>query len=294
MAPITRVLNALPTPLAGSIAHQLWRSLGAPEAVRDRDRAVHERAERGELEVHGARVVTYRWGSGRGVILLVHGWRSRASRLSALVEALEPHATVIAFDAPGNGDSAIGDRAARFATVLDYAEAIQQLGERHGEFHAIVAHSLGALGAFIAVNEGVAARRIVSLAAPHDGDSIMHTFAAQLGLSARVERRLRHLVETRTFAIVDDPWTRLVARISDPRVPLLVVHDEQDRVVRPVQADLIAADHPGPVEVLRTSGLGHARILTDPDVLRAVTDFVTAPIPSRAEPGSVQRTALSR
>jgi pimeloyl-ACP methyl ester carboxylesterase len=277
MPPITRALNALPTPVAGAIAHRIWRGLGTPESVHERDLEVHARAQRGQLEVNGSSVVTYRWGAGPRVILLVHGWRSRASRLSAIVRALEPHATVVAFDAPGHGDSG-----GRFATVLDYAEAIHQLGERHGEFHAIVGHSFGVLSAFLAVREGVATRRIVGISGMHDAETgIMHAFASQLGLSPRVSARLRHLVEARTFAVVDDPWERFTTRIDDPRVPLLLVHDDLDRTVLPVAADLIAAAHPGAVEVLRTKGLGHARILSDPAVLDAIEAFVLAPIPSR-------------
>ncbi len=278
MPPVTRALNALPTPVAAAIAHRIWRNLGTPESVHARDLDVHARAQRGQLEVNGSSVVTYRWGSGPRVILLVHGWRSRASRLSAIVRALEPHATIIAFDAPGNGDSA-----RRPATVLDYAEAIHLLGEHHGEFHAIVGHSFGVLATFLAVREGVATRRIVGISGMHDAETgIMAAFAEQLGISPRVAAGLRHLVETRTFAVVDDPWSRFTTRIDDPRVPLLLVHDDLDRTVHHRAADLIAAAHPGPVEILRTSGLGHSRILSDPSVVAAIEQFVLAPIPARA------------
>lgn len=278
MPPITSALNALPTPLAGAIAHRIWRGLGTPESVHERDLDVHARAERGQLEVNGSRVETYRWGNGPRVILLVHGWRSRASRLSAIVTALESHATIVAFDAPGNGDSP-----GKFATVLDYAEAIHQLGEQHGEFHAIVGHSFGVLATFLAVREGVATRRIVGISGMYDAETgLMRPFASQLGLSPRVGARLRHLAESRTFAVVDDPWSRFTTRIDDGRVPLLLVHDDQDRTVLPVAADLIAAAHPGPVEVLRTSGLGHSRILSDAAVLGAIEEFVRAPVAARA------------
>ena len=277
MRPVTRALNALPTPVAGAIAHRIWRGLGTPESVHERDADVHARAERGQLEVNGSSVVTYRWGAGPRVILLVHGWRSRASRLSALVRALEPHATIVAFDAPGNGDSP-----GKFATVLDYAEAIHLLGEEHGEFHAIVGHSFGVMASFLAVREGVATRRLVGISGMHDAETgIMHAFARNLGLSPRVAARLRHLVETRTFAVVDDPWARFTTRIDDARVPVLLVYDELDRTVLPVAADLIAAAHPGPVEVLRTSGLGHSRILSDPEVVGAIEGFVRAPVAAR-------------
>lgn len=270
-----RVFNALPAPVAAEIAYGLWGSLGRPEAVHERDRAVHDRAVVGALDVHGKRVMTYRWGSGRRVILLVHGWRSRASRLSALVEALEgPDATVLAFDAPGNGDSP-----GRRTTVLDYAEAVHQLGEQCGPFQAIVGHSFGVLASFLAVREGTAARRIIGISGMHDADGIVTEFSRQLGLSAAVKARLRDKIARRTFTVVDDPWARFVSRVDDPGIPLLLIHDSGDRVVPPGELDLIAADHPGHVELLRTTGLGHSRILSDPAVLDAVAGFVSASVP---------------
>lgn len=267
-----RMLRVMPAPVAAEIAYGLWGSLGKPEAVHERDRAVHERAVTGTLEVHGKRVVTYRWGTGPRVILLVHGWRSRASRLSALVTALEaPDATVLSFDAPGNGDSA-----GRRTTVLDYAEAIHQLGERHGQFQAIVGHSFGVLSTFLAVREGTAARRIVGISGMHDADGLVTEFSRQLGLSVAAKARLRRKIERRTFTVVDDPWARFVSRVDDPGIPLLLVHDTDDRVVPPGEIESIAADHPGHVELLRTAGLGHSRILGDPTVVEAVAAFVSA------------------
>lgn len=280
-----KILNALPAALSSELAYRAWGSLGTPEAVHERDRAVHERAVTDELDVLGKRVVTYRWGAGPRVILLVHGWRSRASRLSALVQALEgPDVTALAFDAPGNGDSA-GLR----TTVLDYAEAIHQLGEQYGQFQAVVAHSFGVLATFLAVREGAATRRVVAISGMHSADRLVREFSRQLGLSGAVERRLRDKIGRRTFTIVDAPWERFVSRLDDAAVPLLLVHDSGDQVVPPGELDLIAADHDGHVELLRTTGLGHSRILSDPAVLTAVAGFVSAPL----NPPSVPRTRSS-
>ena len=114
------LLCRLAPPVAAEIAYRLWWNLGKPEPVHARDRAVHAQAVVGEIEVNGKSVTTYTWGTGRRVVVLVHGWRSRASRFSALVAALsEPGRTIVAFDAPGNGNSP-GTR----TSVLDYAEAI--------------------------------------------------------------------------------------------------------------------------------------------------------------------------
>ena len=265
-----RIFRILPAPLAAELAYRYWWSLGAPEAVHSRDAAVHADAVIGEVEANGKRVVTYTWGNGRRVILLVHGWRSRASRFSAVVSALaRPDRTIVAFDAPGNGDSP-GDR----TSVLDYAAAIHELHDLHGEFEAVVAHSFGVLSTFVAVAEGVGTRSIVGVSGMHDSASILDQFARQLSLPRRVITLLRGKIERRTFTVVDNPWQRFVTRVDTP-LPLLLVHDTDDRVVPSVEADLIELAHTGRVSRLTTSGLGHNRVLGDAAVVAQIALFVS-------------------
>ena len=267
-----KVIGAVAPPLAAEVSFRFWRALGTPEVVHERDRAVHEEAVVGQLEVGGERVATYTWGNGSRVILLVHGWRSRASRFSALVKALEsPDRTIVAFDAPGNGDST-GNR----VTVLDYADAITQLAARHGEFEAIVGHSFGVLSSFLAIREGVRTRRIVAVSGMYDADQLVDQFARQAGIRGRAKAGLRRRIERRTFPTVADPWRRFVSEI-DPthtHVPLLLVHDGDDALVSVDEAARIADAHTGTVSVHLTDGLGHSRILGDPGVLAAIASFV--------------------
>lgn len=265
-------LGAVAPPLAAEVSYRLWGALGSPEEVHERDRSVHAEALVGRLEVGGERVATYTWGNGSRVILLVHGWRSRASRFSALVRALEsPDRIIVAFDAPGNGDST-GDR----VTVLDYADAIAQLAARHGEFEAIVGHSFGVLSSFLAIREGVRTRRIVAVSGMYDADQLVDQFARQAGIRGRAKAGLRRRIERRTFPTVANPWRRFVSEI-DPthtHVPLLLVHDADDRLVPVTEAARIADAHTGPVSLHLTDGLGHSRILGDPGVLAAIASFV--------------------
>lgn len=270
-----RMLSAVAPPLAAELGFRIWRRLGTPERVRAHDADVHARAERGILELPGSRVATYTWGDGPEVVLLVHGWRSRASRFSAIVRELEsPGRTIVAFDAPGNGDSS-----GTFVTVLDYAQIITRLSARYDGFDTIVAHSFGVLAAFLAVREGASTSRLVSVAGVHDVGEILDEFARLAGLTGRARPALRSLIERRAFPGVTDMWHRFVAELdpADIRTPLLVVHDRRDPVLDPRQSELIAEAHNGPTEVIRTEGLGHVRILGDPAVLRGIARFADAP-----------------
>jgi pimeloyl-ACP methyl ester carboxylesterase len=66
--------------------------------------------------------------------------------------------------------------------------------------------------------------------------------------------------------------------------PVLVVHDESDRVV-PISDGEAIAKEARVSRFLKTSGLGHQRILRDPQVLDSVIRFVTegAEAPTLAE-----------
>ena len=81
-----------------------------------------------------------------------------------------------------------------------------------------------------------------------------------------------------------ESWGSLVAELapSASTPPLLVVHDENDEAVDVGQGRQIAAAHPGKTELLVTSGLGHNRILADPQVIERISSFVARPTPVRA------------
>ena len=279
MSTVPKMMSALSrvaAPLASEIAYRLFVSLGEPETVHPRDAAIHARATRGSLELNGERIATYSWGSGPQTILLVHGWRSRGSRWAALVAALEsPRRTIVTFDAPGNGDST-----GRRTTVLDYAAIIRLLAARHGNLHAIVGHSFGVLASFLAVREGVATERLVGISGMASATQLLETFSGQLGLSERAKRGLGRRFQRRVFPHETDLWRRFVAELdpTETRIPVLLVHDEGDPIVPVAQADLIAQAHVGAVTVELTRGLGHNRILNDPDVIKIIRGFIDAPL----------------
>jgi pimeloyl-ACP methyl ester carboxylesterase len=268
-------LSAAAPPVAAEVGYRLWRSVGRPEPVHPRDAAVHARAARGILDLDGTAVATYAWGDGPEVVLLVHGWRSRASRFGALVEALEgPGRTIVAFDAPGHGDTP-GTR----TSILEFARILRLLAARHGGATAIVAHSFGVLSAFLAAREGVAVDRIVGIAGIHDADEIVEQFCREAGLGARAQRGLRRRIEHRFFAGVPDIWRRFTAELdpTDTSTEVLLVHDRGDPRVGFRQSEQIRDAHTGPVRLVATEGLGHNRILGSAAVVDEVAAFLDGP-----------------
>jgi pimeloyl-ACP methyl ester carboxylesterase len=269
---------AVPRLILGLLFRMFW-SLGTPMAMRPEAAGLHARARCETVAIGARSAIVYRWGTGPETVLLVHGWRGRASQFAAIIEALEsPGRTIVAFDAPGNGDSP-----GTSTDLRDYLAIIRSVAEDAGGLELMVGHSFGVIGIFVAVREGVRARRLVSIA----GTSTMHytydTFAQALGLPRRLSSLLRRKIERDSFGGDTGIWRRFVAEL-DPtdETPLLVIQDRDDRIVASSQADVIADAHVGPTTKLFTSGLGHTRVLSDPTVVNAIVDFANEPVQTRS------------
>lgn len=281
-----RVLGTLAPPLAARVAEPLFWYLGKPAPVRAKDASVHDRARVDRLDIAGNSVAVYAWGNGPNPVLLVHGWRSRASRLARLVESLErSDRTILSFDAPGNGAST-GSR----TNLMEYAAVITRLGGRFGRFEAIVAHSGGVLASFVAARDGVAVGRLVAISGSYSWTHVFATFVRAAELPRRTAATVQRRILSSTFAHLRDAPRYFVAELdpTDTVTPLLVIHDELDQAVGIDEGRTIADAHNGPTELVVTHGLGHSRILDDPNVVARVRAFVSGEAFER-EPAQQQR-----
>ncbi|WP_448811668.1 alpha/beta fold hydrolase [Agromyces bauzanensis] len=268
-----RAADTVSPALAGRLALPLFRQVRPALPVRPGDRAVHEHAERGTITVRGRDIVTYAWGHGPETVLLVHGWRGRASQFGAIVRELRAEGfRVIAFDAPANGSSA-----GRRTDIRDYLAAIGALQRKHGLFRLIVGHSFGALAAVTAVREGTAAGGVVAIAGMADARYLVDSFAVRVGIRTASADVLANRFAAVVLPDVDEPFARFDA-VADPLpadVPLLVVHDRDDREVAVGESLRLHAAHGDRSRLVVTEGAGHSRVLAADATLDAVTAFAT-------------------
>jgi pimeloyl-ACP methyl ester carboxylesterase len=212
------------------------------------------------------------WGEGPAV-LLVHGWGGRGAQLAAFVPALVAAGhTVVAYDGPAHGQSS-GSR----ATLLDFRDAVRAVGLAARPLAGVVAHSLGATAAALAVHEGLPAERVVFLAPPADPAPFFRRFLGTLGIAPALAPSIEATFERQTSF----RWQDLVvpALTPAPRVPLLVVHDRSDREVPWHDGAAIAAAWPD-AALVTTERLGHRRLLRDSGVVARVVDFLTGGRPA--------------
>jgi pimeloyl-ACP methyl ester carboxylesterase len=213
----------------------------------------------------GEELAAWSWGEGPGVLLL-HGWGGSSAQLEGLVPALVARGfRVVAVDAPGHGLSG-----GRMSSMPEFARAAHEAARRLGPFCAVVGHSMGGAALALALRDGLAAERAVFVGTPGSPVDWIRRFADALGVGPRALDGMKARSERR----LGFRWEELdVASIAPRmRVPLLVVHDVDDREVPFAEGEAVARVWPG-ARVLATRGLGHNRILSDPAIAARVAAF---------------------
>lgn len=261
-----RVLSRTAPALAAVIAERMWCTIPAGKpAPASTPGAIHA------LDVNGRAVIAEVWGDGPPIYLL-HGWGGRRGQFDALVQPLaEAGHRVIALDAPSHGDSAPSSFGPGRAVLPDFCDALRVASETFGPAHAAVGHSLGGLAITVALLDGWPADRVVLIAPAPDTLAYTVDFARRFGFSEGVRRRfLRRLSERVGRPMTDfDVLARARETEVAPLPPMLVIHDRDDREVRHTDGQALAAAWPHGTYV-GTEGLGHRRILRDPEVISRI------------------------
>jgi pimeloyl-ACP methyl ester carboxylesterase len=220
----------------------------------------------------GGHLAAWSWGEGP-TVFLAHGWGSSAARMTSLVEPLLKRGfSVVAYDGPGHGRSD-----GKTSSVIELTASLRAVAEwtaaaDAGAVHAgAIGHSIGGVAIALAGRQGMRVRRAVFIGTPSSLEAPSHEVIARLGLSDAVREGMQRRIETR-FGVT---WDRLTIAQALPErpTPLLLVHDRGDLAVPFQESARIAKVWPG-AERLNTEGLGHHRIVHDPEVVARVADFI--------------------
>jgi pimeloyl-ACP methyl ester carboxylesterase len=220
----------------------------------------------------GGHLAAWCWGEGP-TVFLAHGWGSSAARMTSFVEPLVGRGfSVVAWDGPGHGrsdgtTSSIIELIAALRAVTEWTAAADA-----GAVHAgAIGHSIGGAAIALAGRQGIRFRRVVCIGTPSSLEAPSHEIMIRLGLSDDVRARMQRRIEGR-FGIT---WSRLAVRhaVPDRPLPLLLIHDQGDLAVPVEESARIAEVWPG-AELMLTQGLGHHRIVHDPQVVARATAFL--------------------
>lgn len=213
---------------------------------------------------HGARTIpVYSWGEGP-VILGVHGWGGAGVQFGAWIEPLvEAGYRVVLFDAPAHG------RAQGESTdLLEMADVTAHVSASVGGVRGVVAHSLGCIAAARAITNGLHTDYLAMLAPPVSLKAVMENLGRQLALSPEVLAVHLELMEDRFGPSI---WEKLNLETlcRGLNQPGLIAIDDTDTSVSPEESQRVAESW-DKADLLRTSGLGHHRILSSPMVMETV------------------------
>lgn len=255
----------------GKFAYRLWftpKRLARPE----REKALLQREhDHYQVTGHGQKASVRAWGQGPAV-LMIHGWEGRGTQFSNFVDALLTKGfRVITFDMPAHGDSE-----GKQTDLVEIEKVISQIKEREGELRGVVAHSFGGVAAAFAFRKGLKAERAVFINSPSRFKTMLAFFQNQLTIPMSVMKEMMKCIENRFPEMGPDLWEILdtAGNVSTLSFPGLVFHDEGDKIVPISQGELIAEAWPD-VQMERTRGLGHHRILRDSGVIEKTVSFLT-------------------
>lgn len=249
----------------GHIAHRIFITPKGPRSMPRSD--LFDRAEKIQTRFQGHVLRGYRWGTQGPVVLLVHGWQSRAFDMKHFVEPLLTLGyRVVAFDGLAHGTSE-----GRLASFAHSCIATQQLIEEVNP-HGIVAHSYGAAASIytLAKSDRVDVKKIVLIAPIAETTQVVDNFIKVAGVPRRAQPHFDKALQK--FWGGPKEYYSMVEFAKSVNTPALMFHDVLDPIVpygggKQVAANLQRA------EFVTTKGLGHFAVLQDQDVRKRVGNF---------------------
>jgi pimeloyl-ACP methyl ester carboxylesterase len=225
-------------------------------------------AQQGRLEVLGETVATYVWGDPgtQPYVLLAHGWSSHGLCFRPWVDGLRAQGyAVVAFDQPGHGRST-----GAHCSLPEFVATIRAVGAAYGPAALAIGHSLGGAALTLAQDEIWQAQRLILVAPPADLSEVVGRHLRRLWLGESLRPACTDWLLRRTGVGIEtlDIHRRLPALGQ----PALIVHDLYDRQVPWSEGEYYAHRLPG-ARLLSTQGLGHRRLLDDPDTIAAALAF---------------------
>ncbi len=194
-------------------------------------------------------------------ILFVHGWSGRGSQFAPLMEAASAKgADIYAFDAPGHGEEQLGR-----TDMLAFVRSIEWMNETFGPFHWAVGHSLGGMALWNALDRGLPLHTLVNIGSPASIEGVILDFVHAIGAREVVVDRMLNLLQKK-YQIEPSSLSPVSIATKHPHLKGGMLHATDDGDVPLQHAEQLSAVWKQG-QLYRYEGLGHRRILRDPEVI---------------------------
>ncbi len=225
-------------------------------------------AEKFSVVVTGKRVQAFSWGKGP-VVILLHGWAGRAGQFRKFIpELVKNNFRAVAFDGPAHGNSE-----GRKTNVLEFEIAFQKIIEQVGPPTAVIAHSFGGVASIYSIRNGLPIPKLINIASPTIGEDIIKGFVKTINASPATGEAFKAYVLKTFHKSFEDISAINLIKYLPHELKLLLVHDEEDKEVSIHHPIALQKVYPT-AELLKTSGLGHNRILKDEAVIQKCVEFI--------------------
>ena len=225
-------------------------------------------AEKWRLPFQDGWLQCYRWGKGP-VCLFVHCWGGRGTQAQTMIRHLtQAGMCVVSFDHPAHGASS-----GKSAEMVRMSAAVAVVIQNTGPVETLIGHSLGVAAAAIALRDHqLDVQRLVSISSLTHCLWFTEVIGDYLGISATTVARARLLVDRSYAQPVGWDQLSVVDMLASLAMPILVIHDCDDREI-PFEHGMKISQAIPKAQFLATTGLGHRRVLKDQNVIDLVTQF---------------------
>jgi len=222
-------------------------------------------SRRNDFSFEGLKLASWHAGTGPTVFLL-HGWEGSSADMTPFVAPLlNAGFSVAALDFPAHGASE-----GTLVSLFQFTRAVKQLVDEIGHPHAFIAHSVGCPVVIEAIRTGIEVKAAVLIGTPARYKDQAFLVASHLGLD---REGTKQMLEELKAMEVDVAAINTPAAVRELKVPGLVVHSDDDKVIPQILGKEVADAWPG-AKFMPVSGLGHRRILSSPEVIAAAVEFV--------------------
>jgi len=256
--------------LTARLAYKLWFT---PTRFKTpaRELTVLQSAETSVHRINEHDISTYSWGFDdmqKPLLLLVHGWSGRGTQLGSFVQPLlDAGYRVLSFDLPAHGKSS-----GKNTNLYEVAKVIKTLPDIFGSIEAVISHSFGGPCLTTAMQNGFTTNRAVCISPPATTKGLVVKFNQALHIPEKAMQKMIRLIE-RNFG--KNIWheVSMVNSVENIDIPGLLIHDKDDRDI-PYQEGQAVAQAWNNAPFIKTSGLGHRRILRDDEVIDQAITFL--------------------
>jgi len=212
-------------------------------------------------------VMVYTYGYSKRKVLLVHGWSGRGTQLYKIADKLlENGFMTISFDAPAHGKSP-----GNFTMMTEFIATSKYLEEKFGPFEIAIGHSLGGMAVLNSLKRFLSVKKAVIIGSGDIISDIIKSFVKKLDLSNKLVEKMKQIFLKKYGEDIDN-YSASIAAI-DVKIPVLVIHDTEDKEV-PVECAYNIRKNLSFGEILITNGLGHTRNLKDNIVIDRIIEFI--------------------